>query len=60
VGLKGEGAPLCQISSKLVNLLKRYCDFSRFVWHQCGPPTHKEYLVVFVVVQNLVVIDAVL
>jgi len=66
---EGRTASACQILSKSLKPRRRYGDFSMF---QDGgrPPswigftrvgtTHEEYLVVFVTVQNLVVIGAVI
>ena len=62
--LKGWGALSCQISSKLVHPLRRYCDFSRWwlsaildlfgaIW-----TTHEEYLVIPAIVQYMLRTDA--
>ena len=67
-GSKGLDASPCQISSKSVSLLRSYCNFS--VCQDDGRPpfwirlghiwtTHEGYLVVFITVQNLIAIDAV-
>jgi len=64
---EGQNAPLCQISSKSVNPLWRYCNFSIFqdggrlpswIWLGHIWTTHRDYLMVSV--QNLVVINAVI
>ena len=68
-GPEGWDSSLCQISSKSVNPLRRYCDFSLFFQDGGRPPSwicwgniwtiHEEYLVISITVQNLVMIDAV-
>jgi len=66
----GQCALSCHISSKSVIRLRRYGDLTGF-FQNCGCPpswiyrarigtTHKDYLVVFIVVPNLVGIAAVL
>ena len=67
-GSKGRDASFCQISSNFVNRLQSYCDFS--IFQDSGRPpsliclghirtTYEGYLVVFITVQNLVTIDAI-
>jgi len=53
----GQYASSCQISSKSVKRLQRYDDLTVFLWELNGT-THDDYLV-YIVVQNLVEIDAV-
>ena len=57
----------CQISSKSVNPLQRYRDFVIFQdgrrppsWTWClrVGATHEEHTIVFIIVQNLIGIDA--
>ena len=64
---EGRSASACQISSKSLKPRVRYGDFSIFQDGRRPPSwiglthvrtTHEEYLVVFVTVQNLVVIGA--
>jgi len=64
----GHCASTCQISSKSVKQLQRYCDLTVFFQNGGSPPswicwapigtTHDEFLLVSIVVQNLVEIDA--
>jgi len=67
--LEGRSASPCQIWSKSVKTRRRYGDFSIFqhggrppswICYVCVRTTYKGYLVVFIAVQNLVGIDAVI
>jgi len=66
--VRGQHASLCQILSKSVKRLQRYSDLTVFFQNGGRPPswicwapigtTHEEFLMVSIVVQNLIEIDA--